>query len=365
MNGIKLFFKHAHKYQIVLSALLLSAAGSVCAQKQSVGQMEYILSNNISQMASVVEHPANSFVELDFSLTQAEFWDAKDKESNMIVNCFDGSIITGFETSNIVIQTVGQSYFSEAIIYFSDSQQESNGIEFAVGSGNNNSGVSVFSTDSILDITDLLGIPDIESLDDNKFFIQFYEFTDDIPNAIDARFTGGKLKIWGVDLQATSSCPFVATVLESNIAVSYTSDATRNVKVGDNLGLVITGNNNSDNTAINVVLENSLSESLEFKDFSCNNGYMTSDADALQSIAIGDVLANSTFICTMNVEVLSTRNMNATVTISSDNDSDLSNNSVTLLLMGAVQAVPLGNGFMLALLSFILIVSGIYYRKVD
>jgi len=359
-----LSFKLLKTNQILLSALLLSAISSVCAQKQNSGQLEHISSNNATQTTSAVEHPANSFVELDFSLAQGESWDAKGRASNMIVNCVDGSFITGFETSNIVIQTMGRSFFSEAAIYFSDSAQGNNGIEFAVGAGNNNSGISSFSTSGVLDITES-GNLDVESLDDNKFYLQFYEVTDDLPNEIDARFTSGKLTIWGVDLEATSSCPFVATVAEADVSVSYSYNQTGEILVGDDLNFEITGTNNSSNTAINVVLENSLSENIQLIDLSCDSGFSTTDASAAQSVAIGDVLANSSFVCTMSAEVLSVGDITNTVNVISDNDNNLSNNSMTLIVvMAAVQEVPASNWFMLSVLFLLLIVgSGLYSRK--
>jgi uncharacterized repeat protein (TIGR01451 family) len=349
--------------KLVLSALIFGAVGSVCAQKHSLGPVDFISSNNITQTTSVVDHPANSFIELDFSLTQGESWDTKDQANNMIVNCIDGTFITGFETSNIVIETVGRSYFSEAIVYFSDSQQGSNGIEFVVAAGNNNSGISSFSTNNILDITEF-GRADVESLSDNKFYLQFYEATDDIPNGIDARFTGGKLKVWGVDLEATASCPFIAAVAEADISVEYNSDKNNGLFIGDHLVLEMTGTNNSADTAINVLVENSLSESLQFIDLSCDTGFSTSDANAAQSVVIGDVEANSSFVCTMSVEVLDLSDISASVNITSDNDSDSSNNSITLVIMAAAQSVPVSNWLMLSVLFLLLITSGLYFRKV-
>jgi len=360
--GRDLSFKLLKTKKLILSALIFSAVGSVCAQKQSLGPVEFISSNNLSQTTSIVDHPSNSFVELDFSLTQGESWDTKDQANNMVLNCINGSFITGFETSNVVIETVGISYFSEAIIYFSDSSQGSNGIEFAVGAGNNNSGSYSFSTNSLLDISDT-GNPDVESLGDNQFFLQFYEVTDDIPNGIDARFTGGKLKVWGVDLETTPNCPFVATVAEADISVEYSSDKNNGTFVGDYLAFELTGSNNSANTAINVLVENSLSESLQFIDISCDNGFSTTDATAAQSIALGDVAANSSFICTTTAEVLNLNDINASVNITSDNDGDLSNNSMTLVIMATAQAVPASNWFMLSVLFLLLIASGLYVRK--
>ncbi len=348
--------------KLLLSVLIFGTIGSVCAQKQSLGSDDFISSNNTSQATSVVDHPANSFVELDFSIAQGESWDTRGQANNMIANCIDGSYITGFETSNVVIETVGRSYFSEAIIYFSDSQQGSNGIEFAVGSGNNASGISSFSTTSLLDISDL-NHPDVVSLSDNKFYLQFYEVTDDIPNGIDARFTSGKLKVWGVDLVATASCPFVATVAEADLSVSYLSDKTNGFSVGDNLAFELTGTNNSDNDAINVVVENTLSESLQFLDLSCDNGFSTSDASVAQSVLIGDVSANSSFVCTINAQVLDMNDISASVHVTSDNDNDLSNNSIVLVVMAGAQSVPVANWYMLSVLFFLLITSGLYFKK--
>lgn len=361
--GRTLSFKLLKMNKLVLSALFFAATGSVCAQKQSLGPLEFISSNNVSQTTSVVDHPANSFVELDFSIAQGESWDTRDQANNMIVNCIDGSYITGFETSNVVIETVGRSYFSEAIIYFSDSQQGSNGIEFAVGAGNNASGISSFSTTSLLDISDL-SHPDVVSLSDNKFYLQFYEVTDDIPNGIDARFTGGKLKVWGVDLEATASCPFIATVAEADISVAYSSDKNNVFSVGDSLSFEMIGTNNSVNSAINVVVENTLSESLQFLDLTCDNGFSTSDANTAQSVVIGDVAANSSFVCTINAEVLNLNDISASVNIVSDNESDLSNNSITLVIMASAQSVPVSNWFMLSILFLLLITSGLYFRKI-
>ena len=70
----------------------------------------------------------NSSVTLDFSLATGESWDGIGSSNNILLNCFNGKSITAFEYTDVTIQTVGGSFFSEAIMYFSSSANENNGL---------------------------------------------------------------------------------------------------------------------------------------------------------------------------------------------------------------------------------------------
>ncbi|VAW33998.1 hypothetical protein MNBD_GAMMA01-890 [hydrothermal vent metagenome] len=311
-----------------------------------------ITNNNSSQTSGATGSIApNSSVTLDFSITTAESWDGKNQPKNVIVNCINGEFITGFEYSNLTLTTVGGSYLSEAVIYFSDSTNGDDGIRLTAGVANESSGTGIFNSDGILDLTDT-GNVDIVSLQNNQFNIQFYEIIDDAVDAIDARFTNGTLTVWGVDLVATDSCQFVAGKTGTDLSVEYTIDSTGFYRIGDSLEFDLAINNNGGIAATNVVLANTLSTKLQFTEMSCDDGTNTTDVADIAMMGVQDIAANSSLQCVLNASIVSAGQIINSVTVTADNDSDTGNNFASLAIGGAVAIIPVNNLFALVLLVF-------------
>jgi uncharacterized repeat protein (TIGR01451 family) len=293
----------------------------------------------------------NSFVALDFSIQAGESWDAEDKPSNITTNCINGDTITGFEYNNVTIQTFGGSYFSEAIIYFSDSNGE-DGLRLAIGAFHETAGIETFNSNGIIDISDI-GFDDVVSLNDNKFLMQFYEIVDDAQNAIDARYTNGILKVWGIDLEASSDCPFVEAVVEeeADLSVSYVFVAEKINFVGEEISFDITIDNEGGTEATNIVLTNNLSEKLRFLELKCSDGTVVSEGDS-RSFDLPNIAAGGSLSCTLKSQVIEAGQVFNDISIDSDIDSDTDNNSANMEISGAAVAVPVNSGLTLLLLAF-------------
>jgi hypothetical protein len=306
----------------------------------------------------------NSSVTLDFSLATGESWDAIGSSNIVVSNCFNGKSITAFEYTNVTIQTEGSSFFSEAIMYFSSSANEDDGlnaIKLKVGTDNETSGTASFSSPGILDLTDS-GQPDIFSLPDNKFNLQFYEHIDDVVDAIDARFINGELKVYCVDLTANESCPFINGVTNSvplaDLSVNHTAEISGVDQIGSSLEYVVSVLINSpDYSAINVRISSALSSNLTFTQATCDDGTNTMIANDIILLAVSDIAANATLQCTLTAEITEVGEYTNNLTILSDNDPDTNNNSAIIINGPAAIAVPINNFLTLLILMFALFYS--------
>ncbi len=345
LSGI--FSNKPHKVMIALSMALIRA--SVCAEKNlSVVPMVSTLDNNQTIINDIRSTP-NSFVALDFSLQNAESWDSRDRPVNQVFNCMNGDSITGFEFSNVTIETFAGSFFSEAVIYFSDSDRGDDGIRFIIGANNPNSGTNTFSSDGIIDITDL-GIDDVVSRNDDQFFMQFYEETDDISGVVDARYTQGILKVWGIDLIPVEGCPFIEMeAQEPDLSVTYSvSDDSDEPTVGNVIDFDIAITNQGTGIADNIMIQHQLSPKLRFKDFSCDDGSQFGDDNALMSV--DNIEPNSTLQCTLSALILTFGEITNDITVQANNDSDVNNNDASITINGAPVVIPVNNWLALLLL---------------
>lgn len=325
--------------------------------------------NQITQIISSIEPPvlsktteiniANSSVTLDFSLAEGESWDEKDSTNNVLSNCFNGKSITGFDYSNITIQTIGGSFLSEAVIYFSSSNNGDDGIQLTVGSNNETSGTASFSSVGVLDITDS-GNLDVLSLSDNQFNLQLYEKIDDAVNTIDARFTNGTLTVLGVDLVANNSCPFVInSITDADLSVTHTSSLIGNNEVGSSVEMVVTVTNNSTQfSGVNVRLSNTLSSNLTFTEANCDDMTNTMVANEIELLQVNDIAANSSLQCTLTAEITALGNYSNDLTVLSDNDVIINNNSVIIVITGTPLVVPINSLVALLMLAF-----GLFYTS--
>jgi uncharacterized repeat protein (TIGR01451 family) len=333
---------------ICSSYVLAQSGGHISATNSSAS------TNNSAQSVP------NSSVTLDFSINTAESWDTQNDASNVIEHCIDGTSITGFEFSNVTMQSIAGSFFSETVFYFSDSNQgEDTGIKFKMGAGNDTSGTAVFNSNGIFDITDS-GIPeDIYSLTDRKFFLQIFEDIDDKPNVIDTNITNGTMTIWGVDLIAVEGCPFIdnSTSTTSDLALTYTTQET-GAEIGSFIDITVVVSNEGNSVASNVVMQNILSDNLDFINMSCSDGSSTDDRTSLPNFSLQNVAAQSGFECLLKTEINNTGNININISISTtDPEINLNNNSLNIVFGPAGVTVPINNWLVLLSMGFLIILS--------
>ncbi len=362
--------------QALLASILLSAATLVIADNQTQSVFSTIENTqaSTSPQNQTTNSAPNSSVSLDFSKNTAESWDEKDQPANMIVQCINGDTITGVEYTNVTIETVGSSFFSEAVIYFSDSDDNGQGLKLQIGSGNESSGVAVFNSNGIADITDS-GNLDVVSLADNKFIIQFFENIDDEQGAVDARYTNGILKIWGVNLTAVEGCPFNSSTqgqqgsdlsVEYNLSTTGKSiDAPSKIgTLGDTLVFDIIVTNNSPIDAVGVVIENTLSANLDFVQFSCDDGTNVNSPASIASVNVNNITGMGTLNCTLSATISAAGTINSSVTVTAINDPGGINNTAAIALAGAHVIVPINNFFTLLLMFIGLLLLARKYNKI-
>jgi len=354
-------FKNNRNYTNVALTFLLLAMFSVAFAKKNGNQITQVISSigNTSSVVNKSSSSSNSSVTFDFSLTTGESWDEKDNTNNLLTNCFNGTAITGFEYSNITIETVGGSFYSEAVLYFSSSNNGDDGIQLTVGSGNENSGTASFSSNGLLDITDS-GNLDVISLADRKFNLQIYEKIDDAPNSIDAKFIDGSLQIFGEDLIANENCPFVLNnSSDADLSVTHSSEIIGQNQIGSSIQILIdVTNNGNENNATNVSLNSNLSDNLIFTQASCDDNNNSLDANEIAVLSVNDIPANGTLQCNLTAEIIETGEYSNDLTVQSDNDPNPSNNNTLIIVRGpAAIVVPVNNIIALLLLAFALFYS--------
>lgn len=344
---------------MMLIAIMIIISGPVFAEK-SHSAVAMISQINDSHDDDIIDERStpNSFVALDFSIQNAESWDTRDKPVNQVFNCVNGETITGFEFNNVTIETFAGSFFSEAVIYFTDSNRGDDGIRFIIGANNPNPGTDTFNSNGIIDITDL-GANDIVSQNDGKFFMQFYEETDDLTGVADARYTNGILKIWGIDLEPSNDCPFIEAVVEQpDLSVDYNISQTSDASViGNSITFDVAISNNGNGVATNVMIEHELSSKLSLSDFSCDDG---SSFDNVESpINVNNIEANMTLNCSLEATIIAFGEISNSIRVQTNDDSDTSNNSAILVIMGAAVIIPVNN--LLALL--VLMMAVIFFTR--
>ena len=350
------FCKNNQKLNLLTVVLLTTVSLSVFASKSSDQIIDVLSKIPSSSMESFDKNSnkstPNSSVVLDFSIATGESWDIKDSSNNVIENCINGSSITGFEYNNVTIKTVGGSFFSEAVMYFSDSNNGSNGLRLTAGAGDESSGTKTFSSNGILDLTDN-GLDDIGSLSDGNFIIQLYENIDDVVNSIDARFTDGTVTVWGVDLAPTNNCLFFMGDGQTNsdLSVSYTVEDQARVNLNNDLEFSVSITNNGGDSATNVRLNNTISDKLTFNQMSCDDGTSTTDVNDISNLNVQDIASNDTLTCNIDTTVIAYGNIQNSISVTADNDTNSSNNSATVIASGAFRVVPVNDYFALVLLT--------------
>jgi uncharacterized repeat protein (TIGR01451 family) len=228
----------------------------------------------------------------------------------------------------------------------------------------------VFNSNGIVDITDS-GNLDVISLSDKKFLMQFYEKVDDVQDAIDARFTNGLLKIWGVNLTASDTCPFKSATTglqNADLSVTYSlTPAAKSVAekaaIGDMLSFDIVVTNNVGLTAIGVAIQNTISPKLDYNQFSCDDGTSVSSPASIANVSVMDIPGFGTLNCTLTATVNATGAITNSVSVTATNDPGGVNNSASITLASSA-IVPINNKFALLLLIFGLLVFARKHNKI-
>jgi hypothetical protein len=95
----------------------------------------------------------------------------------------EGALVTGVGW-DVNLTTVGESWLSEATLYFDGSDQDGSGLFLTPGIADDAPGTGSYSSE-VIDLTDN-GIPEIPILSDGRLFIQFFESFDDNEGSADA-----------------------------------------------------------------------------------------------------------------------------------------------------------------------------------
>jgi uncharacterized repeat protein (TIGR01451 family) len=340
-------------YLNTLAVTLLLSSSVFADDKQDGQPLNYVTSETLFNQTSSDNSDPNSVVTLDFSVHAAESWDIRGRPNNVIENCINGSLITGFKWNDIRVETVGSSYFSEATMHFTNSTG-SGGAKVYVGFGNEATGTSYFSSDGIFDLTDNF-VSDVASASDQKFLIEFYESVDDSSNSIDAKYTSGTIEVHGVDLIAAESCPFISNeVLTSDLSVSIGTESTAS-RIGDEVNLLVTVQNSGAAEATNVKLNYIIPSQIELNSYACSDGSTGAITENQLNINLQNLNASESVSCDLVTHIIGYGRINNAVTISADNDADSSNNNGNVVLGGSAYSIPVNNWLALSL--FILFLS--------
>ena len=139
---------------------------------------------------------AQDGIVIDYDITGAESWDAFGDASNE-VHAIDVATLIGLPAGtavtmngigwDVTIETVGNSWLSEATMYFDDNiNPDGTGLFLTPGSGDNFAGTATYSSGGLIDLEDA-GIGNID-LPDGLLRLEFYEGYDDVDDAIDANY---------------------------------------------------------------------------------------------------------------------------------------------------------------------------------
>lgn len=303
----------------------------------------------------------NSSVVLNFANKIGESWDVKGKATNVKAICIQGDTITGLEWDKVQLQTVGQSFLSEATIKFSNSTS-AGGVELSVGFGAEKSGTDTFSS-GVFDLTDN-AVADIQSTIDKQFLIELFELVDDNQNQIDARYLSGTVTVHGNNLTPVDGCPFIAAAeAQTDVTVKLLSEDSPS-EIGDEFNIDLVVSNNTSVVAKNVIANLSISNNVELKTQNCAHGAKGIEEGTSLKFELAD-LASGDEVCNLGFEVTGGNEISFSAEVTANNDSNASNNNGSLGLGGlptSTQSIPLNNKFFLGLL--VLLIFGFSVRRI-
>lgn len=154
-------------------------------------------------------------------LTDIPSWDSLWDPDN-VVALFDIGALTGYGNDAAVhgigwdvgIKTFGQSWLSEASMYFDDNvAPDAVGLFLTPGAGDDFPGTQYYSSGGIIILPDV-GIPDVP-LPDGWLRLEFFELYDDYPDEVDANYIDGST----IDLLIIPEPASLALLMLSGVAV--------------------------------------------------------------------------------------------------------------------------------------------------
>jgi hypothetical protein len=319
--------------------------------------------NSESDNPSNPSSTPNSSVTLDFSVNTGESWDIKGNSTNVMENCFQGDVITGLEWNNVQLQTVGDSFLSEATIKFSDSSG-SGGVELSVGFGSEFSGTQSFSSDGIFDLSDNF-VSDVLSLADKQFFVEFFELVDDSANQVDARYTSGTITIWGTNLSAKDDCPFInGKEPVADLQVDISSDAAP-TRTNTHFEVQLDINNIGSLAATNVQASLNFPRQVDFVSSTCDDGSTGSLIESVLQFDLQDIEAASSTSCTIELILTRYGSFELQANTSADNDTNSLNDSSTIGMSGAAYIIPTLNIWGLLTVALAMLFFGWHRNRVN
>ena len=361
MKSKQLQIKTKHNIITLVLALYLLMFSCLTFSKNG-GQTLEVLSSSSSITTANNKSTPNSSVTLDFSVKAAESWDKKDSPNNIISTCIQGDVITGVEFINVKLETFNESYFSESVIYFSNSVQNDDGLRLAIGSRNDASGVSLFNSNGILDISDS-GNDDIIATNSRQFFIQFYELIDDVVGEIDSKYSDGVLKVYGVNLSIGDTCEFVETLTLTDVSVNYQATSPlQQVSITSQVDFNFLVKNEGNALAKNLVVNGFLSTNMEYTEMSCGSTSATDNSPLM--VNIPQLAMNESFECKLSAIVTAAGALQASLSVTLDNENNLDNNAVSYSRFGASFIVPTFGISSLVVLFLLLWLMGLFIIRI-
>jgi hypothetical protein len=139
---------------------------------------------------------AQEGIVIDYDITGSQSWDGYGMAVNE-VHAIDAAALIGLPSGtpvtmngigwDVTIETVGNSWLSEATMYFDDNiSPDGTGLFLTPGVGDSFAGVGTYTSGGVIDLTDN-GIDNI-LLPDGMLRLEFYESYDDYSGDVDANY---------------------------------------------------------------------------------------------------------------------------------------------------------------------------------
>lgn len=161
----------------------------------------------------------------EFSFNTIASWDAEGDSNNTIVTV-DLAAALGFAPGSavfidaigwdVMINPQGASWYSEATVAFRDSSNDPTrpAVILSPGAGDdvtNDGAPRAYSSGGLIDLTDS-GLADIMLLSDGILVMEFFEGFDDVPDAVDA-FWSGTLSVNAQVVPVPAALPLLLSAL--------------------------------------------------------------------------------------------------------------------------------------------------------
>lgn len=139
---------------------------------------------------------AQEGVVINYDISGAESWDGYGEATNEVRE-IDVAALIGLPSGtavtfngigwDVTIDTVGESWLSEATMYFDDNiDPDGTGLFLTPGVGDDEAGTGTYSSGGLIDLSDN-GIDNVE-LPNGLLRLEFYESYDDVTGEVDANY---------------------------------------------------------------------------------------------------------------------------------------------------------------------------------